>query len=74
MMGGGDNISKQMLKEPTRVSSDLLLRDDDLARGRIVGVRDRVVEKADGTHHLTHLLHTVGHIGRITVHLNKIRD
>lgn len=41
----------------TKVTANLLLRDDDLATCSIVGIRNWVVEDADCADHLAHLLH-----------------
>ena len=41
----------------TRVSADLLLRDDDLGGEGVLGVWDRVVQQADTAHHLARLQH-----------------
>ena len=52
-----------------RVSTDLLLRDDDLGGQGVLRVGDWMVEKTNATDNLSDLAGTVWCIGRIAVNL-----
>ncbi|KAF1756417.1 hypothetical protein GCK72_012870 [Caenorhabditis remanei] len=52
-----------------RVTSDLLLWDDNLTRLSIVGVWNRVIQQADGTNDLSGLLDTILGVRWITIDL-----
>lgn len=57
-----------IIAQLTRATSNLVLWDDDLAGQCIFGVGNRMVENADATNHLAHLLHLIREITGVSNH------